>query len=112
MKTIRLASVLLVFAAMTIDRPCPASEAGNGEGGETNLLTAYPRLKELITEANRASGPAEIRPLTEAGVDTVVVQKYVEASSRSFSLDADQIIELHERGVGADVLTTMLRKKP
>jgi hypothetical protein len=76
-----------------------------------NLLDNNPRLRQLITEANRASGPEEIEYLTRAGVNSDVVQKFVETSSRLYSLDAEEIIKLHKQGVASSVITAMIQKR-
>lgn len=77
-----------------------------------DLLETNPHLKQLIAEANAASGANEVLRLTAAGVDSAVIQKFVENSERRYSLSADEIVTMHRSGVASGVITAMLRKHP
>jgi len=85
----------------------PANEPGTPP---KNSLTENTRLQQLLAEANRSSGPEEIIRLASAGADSSVIQTYVENSGRRYDLDADQIIQLHQRGVSPGIISAMIRR--
>jgi len=114
MNTLRpLVQISLLIVALTgLAARAKANESpGQSPDNTSNLLDENPQLKQLIAEANRASGPEEIERLTSAGVGSEVVEKYVETSSRRYVLDADEIIKLHKQGVTPGVITAMIRKR-
>jgi len=114
MNTLRsLVQISLVMVPLTgLAAQAPANESSRQPPVESNnLLDNNPRLRQLLAEANRASGPEEISQLTSAGVNPDVVQKYVEHSSRRYTLDADEIIKLHQQGVASSVITAMIEKR-
>ena len=100
-------AVLMVAAFISGANPPPQRD----NAASNNLLSENPRLRQLLADANRASGPEEILRLAEAGVDPVVIQKYVESSGRRYDLDAEQIIRLHQRGVNGEVISAMIRRR-
>ena len=104
---ITLAAVVLTGLVFKSGANSPASET---VAPAANLLTENPRLQRLIAEANRSSGPDEILRLAAAGADSSVIETYVETSGRRYELDADQIIQLHQRGVSPSVISAMIRR--
>jgi len=104
---VTLAAVALAGWVFKSSANTPANEAA---APAKNLLTENPRLQQLLAEANRSSGPEEILRLADAGVDPAVIQKYVESSGRRYDLDADQIIQLHKRGLNGGVISAMIRR--
>jgi hypothetical protein len=57
-----------------------------------------------------AYGVAEILKMAQAKVSDDTIIAYIKGSGRSYSLNAKQIIYLHEQGISDAVITTMLNQ--
>lgn len=68
-------------------------------------------LARKIETIKRApsNGIADIAKMMEQGVDASVIQSYVENSTVPYNPTSDDILYLHERGVGSQIITAVIR---
>src|SRR5579862_8498570 len=59
-------------------------------------------------QVNLPPVPAEVLRMSQAGMSDDVITSYIQKSDNPYTLDADQIIYLHDLGLSSDVLNTLV----
>jgi hypothetical protein len=70
-------------------------------------IEPLPRI--ATAPAKLSPGVDEIVRLAQAGVGDEVLQAYIENSSVAYKLDVDEILYLHDLGLSAEMISTMVR---
>ena len=83
----------------------PAVNTGRAETAGTN--TAPTRII-APTPVNLPPVPAEVLRMSQAGMGDDVITSYIQKSDNPYTLDADQIIYLHDLGISSEVLNTLV----
>lgn len=71
---------------------------------------AEPSLAEKLKLARLSPSAREVIKMADSGMDSALLQSYVENSSSVYSLSSDDVIFLHERGIPSSVITAMLQR--
>jgi len=122
-KTFLLASAAVaVVAGATLlvgnDQSSPPGTASPAPtlAAATNVPALAPTDTEPVPEVKIVTAPAVLSPgvedviqLARARVGDEVMLAYVEASTNTFRLSADEIVYLHDVGVSAEVVAAMVR---
>lgn len=76
--------------------------------------TAKPAVEPSLTDKLKLSrlspSARDVIKMSEAGMDESLLKSYVENSSAVYSLNSDDVIFLHERGIPSNVITAMLQR--
>jgi hypothetical protein len=79
----------------------------------TAVVTAQPTsvtvLAERLKTVNVSPSIREIVKMADAGMDAAVLEAFIENSPIAYSPRPDELIYLHEHGVGSPVITAMIQ---
>jgi hypothetical protein len=82
--------------------------------GAMSLQAGTPSTVEILERASRtpqlAPAVEEVVKLSKAGVADAVTLAYIQNSATTFSLSAQNVVQLQEQGVSAQVVTAMLQR--
>src|SRR5215471_8464742 len=87
-----------LLVALTVD-------IGRAETAGTN---AAPTRIIAPTPVNLPPVPTEVLRMSQAGMGDEVIISYIQKSDNPYTLDADQIIYLHDLGISSEVLNTLV----
>jgi len=79
--------------------------AGRAETAGTNMA---PTKTIAPAQVNLPAVPAEVLRMSQAGMSEDVITSYIQKSDNAYTLDADQIIYLHDVGVSSTVLNALV----
>src|SRR5215469_1987137 len=83
----------------------PAVYTARAEAPGTN---AAPTKIIAPAPVNLPAVPAEVLRMSQAGMGDDVITSYIQKSDNPYTLDADQIIYLHDLGISSEVLNTLV----
>jgi hypothetical protein len=95
-----------------VEEPNPPSREGRKTAAlnPTSSAATTAQITEKFKAAQVSPAIKEIVRMSEAGMDTAVIQAYVENSSTSYNLRAEEIIYLREHGIHNSIITALIQR--
>jgi hypothetical protein len=108
----------MAFAALTATSVCLAVpwNVASAQSAATNQTPATQAVPSVAANPGTAptpawpSGVSEVMKLYKSGISTDIIASYINNSSLSFSLSADNLIALKQEGVPGPVLAAMMQR--
>jgi len=121
MKTCRFLGALLpaLFLSATFnlgaqdeqaDQPKPAPKKPLIMVGATPASDAALKEKLRAAAANLSPQVQEIVKMSDAGIDSAVIQQYVESSTIAYNPRSEELIYLHDHGIADSIITAMIQR--
>src|SRR5439155_8948873 len=100
-------------AAETSGDPNPDAVVNETKQSDAAKPPVAPVQPTAVTQAARRTkfsfGVDEVVKMYQRGVETDVIQNYIESSSVPYHPSAEEIVRLHDAGVPSQIVTTLIR---
>jgi len=95
-----------------VEETTPNSSDGKEKAAlkPTSSAATTAQMTEKLKAAQISPAIKEIVRMSESGMDSAVIQAYVENSSTGYSPRAEEIIYLHEHGIPGSVIAAMIQR--
>lgn len=112
-KSLRMKSsfAVLLIASWAMARTTASFAATLQNDKVTRPATTSPQPPAQGTPAHTelSYGIDEIVKMIDAGVDTATIEAYIQSSPTAYNPSAEDVIQLHERGVPSPIITALIR---
>jgi hypothetical protein len=99
-------TITAVAAALLLNTPDHATAAS-----DAGVATPAPMAPAMTAETTYSSGVTEVLKLYKGGVPTDIILNYINSSTLTVYLSADNIINLQQLGLPKEVLTALLKRQ-